>query len=224
MTLDTGSYVVCGVVTVAAVAAYMVWQQGASKNRKGETLLMRDVLLLLLVTATFAISLTLLKGAVGAGSPFFGGIVFFVALGWTVFAQPVMGFRVPGAIREIRPWELRGVLYRALGVPGFGVMLRASPLKLLNPSVHLGKFPGEPATVCRNLEISEANHLWGGLLTLPYLVYASLHGWWGVFIVSLVLHVVANLYPICHLRWARGRLARYAGRKALGKTKTTSHR
>ena len=219
MTLDTGSYVVCGVVTVAAVAAYMVWQQGMSKNRKPETSLMRDGLLLLFVTATFAISLTLLQRAVGAGSLFFGCIVFFVALGWTVFAQRVMGFRVPGAIRDIRPWELRGVVYRALGVPGFGVMLRASPLKLLNPSVHLSKFPGEPATVCRHLEISEANHLWGGLLTLPYLFYASLHGWWGVLILSVALHLVANLYPIWHLRWARGRLARYADRKALGKRK-----
>ena len=220
MTLDAGSYVVCGVVTVAAVAAYMVWQQGASKNRKGETLLIRDGLLLLFVTATFALSLTLLASAVGAGSLFFGGIVFFVALGWTVFAQPVIGFRVPGAIREIRPWELRGVLYRALGVPGYGVVLRSSPLRLLNPSVHLSKFPGEPATVCRNLETSEANHFWGGLLTLPYLIYASWRGWWGIILFSAGLHLVANLYPIWHLRWARGRLTRYVGRKKAWEKRT----
>ncbi len=192
-------------VVAATVAGFVVWQRRAPTGGKA----LRDVLTLALVTAAFALSSTMLAKAVGTGSMAFAAIHVFVVLGWTAFALAVVPLETPAPLRGIRAWELSGVRYRRFGVAAFGAVLRNSPLRHLSPAVYLRKFLRDPSSIRGHLETAEAIHFWGSVFTIPYLMYAAWHGWWGVLILCLALHACLNLYPILHLRMVRARISNH---------------
>jgi hypothetical protein len=172
-----------------------------------------DIGMLVAVTAIFGVSLTLLGRTIGLASPWFALIVLFSFLGWIAFARPLFILRLPSGWREVRAWEVRGRFYRALGVPGFGELLRRTPLRLLQPLVYLKRYPGDPAKVQIQMEGAEAAHLWAAIVMIPYMGFAGAHHWWGVLFWFGVVQVVGNIYPIMHLRWVRGRLTHLRDRK-----------
>ena len=174
---------------------------------------LRDVLVLLAVALAFGVSLTLFRRVVGFTSPWFALLLMFCFLGLVAFARPLFLLRMPRWLRAVRPWEVRGNLYRVSGVPVFGELLRRTPLRYLQPLVYLKRFPGDPRQVQAQIEGAEAAHFWAGALILPYMVFACVQNWWGVLFWFVVVQGVGNVYPILHLRWVRGRLEKVFARK-----------
>jgi hypothetical protein len=169
---------------------------------------LRSVLLLLLVSIGFAITLTLLARAVGFTSPLFAIVASFNILGLLAFARPWIVLKLPRPLQTVHAWEVKGDLYRALGVSIFGTLLRDSPLRYLNSAVYLNRWHGDGAAVCNEMEIAEAAHLWDIALTIPYVVYVVIQRRWSALFWITIFNLVVNVYPVLHLRWVRGRLTR----------------
>ncbi len=154
------------------------------------------------------ISLVALGRVVGVSSPWFAVIASFCFLGLLDLAGPFLQTRMPRSLRQVRPWEVHRKAYRAIGVPAFGDLLRRSPLRRLNQRVYLKAAGSDLSLVRTHLEQAEAAHFWGGVATIPYVVFAGIAGWWAALMSLVVFNVVVNLYPLLHLRWARARIDR----------------
>ncbi|SRR6266567_5359308 len=192
--------------SIAAAKAGPLWLR---MNKLG------DVLLLLLYSFASGVSLVFAMRAVGFESPFFAIVVIFTALGLTSLARPLSFLKPPPPFQQVRSWELNGDVYRALGVRTFGTLLRRSPLRYLNSNVYLSRKPGDPDGVCAQMEAAEAAHLWAMVLTIPYVVFLAIQVRLSTFFWFIVINLGGNVYPVLHLRWARGRLIRARHRKLL---------
>ena len=159
----------------------------------------------------------------GASSPLFAATLTMVTLGWTAFANDVVAMRLPASVRRIRPWELRPFPYRSLGVAAFGRFLRKSVVRHLNPSVYLRAADAQPDCVRAHLETAETVHFWALVFSFPFFVFACVEGWWAAAIAIVMVHVPVNLYPICHLRLARARLASYLGKTSNRQNRLTTY-
>ncbi len=167
----------------------------------------KHVAILLAVIAMFAFSAMMMREALGPGSPWMPVMYFLCYLGIAKFAEPIYHLKLPSSLHEVRPWEMRGQVYRRLAVPAFGTLLRDTPIRLVNTSVYVSG-PRDLQRTLRQIESAEAIHFWGALLLMPYLVYCAWRGQWEVFGCLAILQVLGNLYPIMHLRSVRGRLER----------------
>jgi Glycosyl-4,4'-diaponeurosporenoate acyltransferase len=177
---------------------------------------LRDLIVLLVVAAVFAVTLALLGSAVGFASPWFALTAMFDILGLIAFARPLYLLKLPGFLRKERDWETNGRLYRLLGVPAFGALLRRTPLRYLNAFVYLKHCP-DLSIVQAHIESSDAAHLLAGTLIVPYMVYAGIQGWWSAVAWITLVQIAFNLYPILHLRWVRVRLNRLHDRVAFNR-------
>jgi len=124
---------------------------------------LRDLTVLLVVIAAFAVSLALIGQLVGLASPWFGLTVMLDFLGIVAFARPLLPLRLPPCLRREREWEISGRLHRLLRVPTFGLLLRRTPLRHLNPLVYLKQYL-DPAVVQTQLESAEAAHTMAAVL------------------------------------------------------------
>jgi len=174
-----------------------------------------SILLLTSTAVLFAVTLVVFGKVVGVASPWFALVVMLDLLGLIALGRPLFLLRMPGPLRTLRAWELRGRLYRRLAVPAFGALLRRTPLRYLNPDVYLGKSRDDFANVIAQLEGAETAHFWAGMLITPYIAYACSRQWWDVVGWFVLLQVLGNLYPVLHLRWARARLGRLLAVKRL---------
>jgi hypothetical protein len=147
-------------------------------------------------------------------SPWFVVMAMICLLGLAFVAQPVVMIRMPWFLRTIRAREVHGAFYRAVGVPAYGRLLRRTPLRLFNMDVYLRNGLADTAKVGAELEAAEASHLWAAVLVLPYMVYASLLGWWTALLWVSLAQALINVYPIMHLRLARHRLERLAAKRS----------
>jgi len=184
---------------------------------------LRDLLVLLAVAGAFALSLAMLKGVVGATSPWFAVIVMFDVLGLAALVRPLFRLRLPGFLRQEREWETKGRLYKALGVPGFGALLRRTPLRHLNPLVYLKQCP-DASIVQAQVESAEAAHLLAAMLLAAYMIYACVQGWWNAVAWLMLVQIVINLYPVLHLRWVRIRIDRHRDRRSRQGCRSTQAR
>jgi hypothetical protein len=178
---------------------------------------LRDSIVLLMVTATFGISLTLFQRAVGFTSPWFALVAMLDFLGLVAFARPLFLLTLPGFLRDVRAWEVKGGVYKVLAVPTYGALLRRTPLRYLNSLVYLSRNPDNPAKVYAQIEAAEAAHFWAAALIVPYMIYACVQNWWSVVGWFTVVQIVGNFYPIMHLRLVRARLNRLLDKKVLNR-------
>jgi hypothetical protein len=176
----------------------------------GTTEKLRDVAVLVAVTAAFAGSLAMFRTAVGIASPWFGLIAMLCLLGVIAFARPLFLLRLPGLLRTPRPLEASGVPYKALRVPAFGALLRRTALRSLNPTVYLGRHRDDPSAVLVQVESAEAAHYLAAAVLVPYMVQACAQHRWSTVAWLAAVQIAFNLYPILHLRWVRIRLERVA--------------
>ena len=165
-----------------------------------------NVLTLLAVIAMFGFSFAMLQRAIGADSPWLAFLLMFYFLGVAKFAEPLVTLRVPRALRELRPWEVKRNAYRWLEVPAFGELLRRTPLRYLNSAVYLNRSRIDLVDVRRRAQFAEACHFWAAVLVMPYIGYKLCKGEWIVAGWFLLAQVLVNVYPILHLRIVRGRL------------------
>jgi hypothetical protein len=167
----------------------------------------KHVAILVAVVAMFAFSTVMLRQALGPDSPWLVVMLFCCFLGIAKFAEPIYRLGLPRGLREIRSWETRGAIYRRLGVPAFGTLLRDTPLRFVNTSVYVSG-PRDLRRTLQQVESAEAIHFWAALLLVPYLLYCAWQGTWAVLGGFVILELVANIYPILHLRSVRARLQR----------------
>jgi hypothetical protein len=163
---------------------------------------------LLGVTAGYGAAFVLARRAMNVSltSPWFVLTAMISVLGWLAMARPLWLPRLPRWLRTVRAWEQGGTVYRALGVSAFGELLRRTPLRALNRDVYASRYRRDPATLAAQLEAAEAAHLLDAVLVVPYMVYAGTQAWWAVVLWFAVAQIVVNVYPVLHLRSARGRL------------------
>jgi len=143
----------------------------------------------------------------------------FSVLGFLAIARPLFLPRLPQLLRRVREWETSGRTYKALGVPAYGALLRRTPLRYVNPHVHLNRGPADAAVIRDEMEAAEAAHFGAAATIVPYMVFACVQDWWGVVALFMAIQIGVNLYPIFHLRWVRARLNRLLNRKHLGHTR-----
>lgn len=173
----------------------------------------RSILVLAGTAAGFAASLVMLERVLGASSPWLGLLAMFYLLGLSKVAEPLFLLRMPRVLRAIRRSETHGTLYRRLLVPGFGKLLRSTPLRYLNLAVYLTPERPDLPKLSRQAEAAEAAHFWTALLFTPYIGYVWSTGHRQEAALFLVLQTLFNVYPILHLRLVRGRLDRLLQRR-----------
>ena len=147
-------------------------------------------------------------------SPWFVFVAMVCVLGLAFVAQPIVMLRMPGPLRPIHPLETEGGLYRALGVPAYGTLLRRTPLRMFNRDVYLRAGFRDTARVVEELEAAEASHFWAALLVVPYMAYLARHALWAPLAWITLAQAFINLYPILHLRLTRHRFDRLDARSA----------
>ncbi|HSS28455.1 MAG TPA: hypothetical protein VLL50_10920, partial [Usitatibacter sp.] len=168
----------------------------------------KHVAILIGTVLAFGFSLFMFRQAVGPSSPWMVLLLFLCFLGLAKVAEPIFVLKLPRVFREVRPWEARGRMYRALGVPGFGRLLRDTPLRLLNTTVYVGRGDRDPARILRQVESAEAIHFWAAIALVPYLMACIAAGRWNVLGAFVAIEVLGNAYPIMHLRSVRARVPR----------------
>lgn len=173
------------------------------------------ILVLLFFSFSSALSITLVVHTARLMSPLSAIFIIFLALGFTALFRPLIVMRPPIPLRHVRSWELNGELYRVLGVRGFGRLLRRSLLRYFNSAVYLSRWHGDIAAVASHMEAAEAAHLWAMTLTIPYILYAAFQKRWMTVLSSIVFNLGLNVYPILHLRLARGRLFALSARRSM---------
>lgn len=183
----------------------------ARKNRMRRAI---SIAVLVLVTIAFAISLTLFQQITPVTSPSFVFLAMFVFMGWIAFARPLLVLPIPPPFRRLHKWEYAGAIYRHTGSIWFGHILRTTHLRYLQPLVYLNQKSLTPREVWRQIEGAEAVHWWAIVLTLPYLVYATVIGEIEIVGFFLIAHLGLHLYPIMHLRHVRTRMDRHFEKKA----------
>ena len=166
------------------------------------------LLAFLAVLLTFGVSFVLLSRVIGITSPWLALLLMFYFLGLAKIGEPLFRLRLPRGLRPLRPWELEGLLYHRYRVPEFGRLLRKTPLRYLNKTVYIDATRRDSYQVRIWAEASEAAHFWAAVLLIPYMVFALLNGMWKVVVWLSLAQLLVNVYPLLHLRYARGRLDR----------------
>ena len=147
-------------------------------------------------------------------SPWFVFVAMVCFLGLAFVTQPIVMIRMPRPLRTIRAWEVEGGLYRALGVPAYGRLLRRTPLRFFNRDVYLRDSLRDTRRVAAELEAAEASHFWAACLVLPYMVYMPLLGTWAPLLWVSLAQLLINVYPVMHLRFTRHRIGRLAMKRS----------
>lgn len=148
----------------------------------------------------------------GPDSTWFATTASFTLLGLLDLARAFV--RLPVLLGPVRGWEAKGRCYRRLGVPGFGGLLRRSPLRLLNRQVYLGAQARDPQAIVRELEGAEAAHTLAFIFSALYMMLAAGKGWWAAFAGVALFNLAENLYPVLHLRQVRARIAVLAAQRS----------
>jgi hypothetical protein len=172
----------------------------------------KHVAFFLATLLAFTGSILMMRQAIGMASPWMALLLFSCFLGLAKVGEPIYMLKLPVSLHGLRPWELQGRIYRKLGVPGFGALLRNTPLRLANTTVYVSRQRRDPVLIRRQVESAEAIHFWSAIALLPYLAYCLGSGKWSVLGAFLAVQVLGNAYPMMHLRSVRGRLERVSQR------------
>ncbi|MTW14487.1 hypothetical protein GM658_28120 [Pseudoduganella eburnea] len=146
----------------------------------------------------------MLAQAIGFTSPWLMLLLMFYLMALAKLAEPLFVLRLPVPFRAIRQWEKSGNIYRWLAVHRFGMILRSSPLRRLNPDVYVDSM--DLQSLHRRIASGEAIHFWAAVLFTPYIAFVYLIGQTQVASIFLLLQFLVNIYPILHLRFVRQRL------------------
>lgn len=172
----------------------------------------KHVLTFLAALLFFCCSLVVLRRVLGVTTPWLALLAMFYFLALAKVAEPLFVLRMPAVLRPLRSWERQRNAYRRLAVPGFGTILRRTPLRYLNSAVYLDKRGRDLRQVRHQAESAEASHFWAAVLLLPYIVFAWFNGQRLAAVGLLLAQVLVNCYPVLHLRFVRARLDRVVHR------------
>jgi len=178
------------------------------------------------VAAAYAIAFLAIRRVIAfeVASPWFVVVAMICFLGLAFVAQPLVMIRMPRPLRTIRAWEIDGGVYRALGVPAYGWLLRRTPLRLFNRDVYLRDGLRDTQRAGAELEAAEASHFWAAALVVPYMVHVALAERWIALLGVSLAQALINAYPVMHLRLSRHRLDRLLSRRSRQRVPATSPR
>jgi Glycosyl-4,4'-diaponeurosporenoate acyltransferase len=204
------SPVAIAIAVALAVAAFVIVTRRSNQQFSPHVTILGRMALAIVVGAVLGVTLYLFGRFTGHRSPLFAVIAAADALGFVGLTRPAFHWTLPGFLNAVRPWERE--VYRSLGVPEFGELLRRPPIRYLNSMVYLRGQGGDLGKVRARLLDAEGAHFWGVVLTIPLMACMLSQGWWDSLAWALVFHVVFNAYPAFHLRSVRARIERIAGR------------
>jgi hypothetical protein len=173
---------------------------------------MRRALRILGASAVLAAGLWWSVVSLGFRSVLFAVVANWLIVAWFALIGPAIRWRLPHGYLWIRAWERDGRVYRRLGVPAFGALVRQTPLRAFTPDIYLRGQPGRLPIVLALSAHAEAVHVWIFLLALPLVLYAVARGWWDAAGWLLLVNTLLNLYPVMQQRMIRGRLERTLAR------------
>lgn len=175
---------------------------------------MRRALRMLAASAVLAAGLWWSVATLGFRSLAFAVVANWLIVAWVALLGSAVRWRLPESYLRLRTWERDGTVYRRLGVPAFGELVRRTPLRTLSPDIYLRGRPGRLETVAAFSRTAEVVHVWIFLLALPLVLYAVARAWWDAACWLLVINGLLNLYPTLHQRLIRSRIERVlAGRR-----------
>jgi hypothetical protein len=191
-----------------AAAAFVIVTRPTNQRFSPRITILARVIFAIVVTAFMGGTLFLFGQFVGYRSPLFAVIAAADALGVVALTRPAFHWGLPAFLRSAREWERTGRLYRLLGVPQFGALLRRPPLRYLNTMVYVRGHGAELAQVRSSILDAEGAHFWAVMLTIPLIGYDLSRGWWDSVLGVLAFHIALNAYPTFHLRSVRIRIER----------------
>ena len=149
----------------------------------------------------------------GPASGWFAVVVVWWPMVWVGTMSRLVQLRLPEGLHALRPFERDGRVYERVGVPLAKRVLRRGVLARFNPHLHLPseRTPAQLEQLARRMRVAEAGHTVLFTATLLVVTHAAVRGWWTAAVLTLVLDVVMNGYPVMLQRYNRARLAqRYA--------------
>jgi hypothetical protein len=170
------------------------------------------------VALAFAASLAACASFFGYDSPVFGVGLVTAVLGLVASGRSVAPLPRPGD-HPVAGWETDGVVFRILGIDLFGAMLRRRPLRYLNPVVYVRAQRRDLAALAASMLAAERIHFWALVLTAPFIICWMWRGSMALLAWVAAFHLLMNIYPILHLRRARGRVERVIRRQVDTKVK-----
>jgi hypothetical protein len=146
----------------------------------------------------------------GPASGWFAFVVVWWPMVWVGTMSRLVQLRLPEGVHVLRPFERDGRVYERIGVPVAKRLLRRGPLARFNPQLHLPteRTPEQLARLAQRMRDAEASHAVLFVATSAVAAHAALRGWWSAALLTLVLDVVMNGYPVMLQRYNRARLAR----------------
>jgi hypothetical protein len=131
----------------------------------------------------------------------------FLTTSWFAYAQGLLRLArfLPG---NISAGEARLYSMRWSGVKSFGVLLRRSPLRHLNPSVYSRRPGRDFSRVEPRLVAAEIVHSWSGSISAVMLLAWLSFGFVAAFATGFIAWLLEDIYPLLHLRYTRYRLAK----------------
>ena len=149
----------------------------------------------------------------GPASGWFAFVVVWWPRVWVGTMSRLVQLRLPEAFHALRPFERNGRVYERVGVPVAKQLLRRGVLARFNPQLHLPseRTPEQLEQLAQRMRDAEASPTVLFVAALPVATHSAARGWWLAAVLTLVLDVVMNGYPVMLQRYNRARLAqRYA--------------
>lgn len=175
---------------------------------------LRKITVMFTGTVALLAALVLFAKAFGAESGLFAATVTMLVSAWTAMVQTIVPLRLPASMLKVSSAEFAVIRRRGSGVRWFGAVLRHTPLRRLGGAVYLAECANDSARILCGIQEAEAVHVWSMLFCSPWLVFWCLQGLWFSVSSSVAVHAFLNVYPILHLRLARGRMEKCAARFA----------
>ena len=129
-------------------------------------------------------------------------------MSWIAIAGQTVFFSFPSRYYDIKSFERTGQVYERVGIRLFKMLVRRGPLSIFSLTL---RFP-EHRTIAvliyldREMRKAETGHVFSFLLTLLFIGYALLRGWFDAAGWMLAFNVVINGYPIMLQRYNRIKL------------------
>lgn len=121
--------------------------------------------------------------------------------------------RLPRRLRTVSSGEVRWLRREWTGVPAFGRLLRATPLRALGGHVFLSGGTRDFAPVLKAMEHVESLHATAALCGATLAAVLATSGATAPALTAAAVNLGLNVLPTLHLRLARGRLLNTARRR-----------
>lgn len=200
---DAIGLVLAGSIAGGMLGPLAVWNRRAGACGRSEP---RRSLVLIFGSAAAWVAAFAFARAFGSATAPFAAAATLLAGAWTAVLVTALPLKTPKFMAVVTSRESKILRQRWTGVPLFGWILRATPLRKLGGSVYLRGCGNDFGLVLQSIREDEAVHVWSFLFCTPLLCFWLARLAWPALAASLAMHLLLNVCPVLHLRQARGRI------------------